>query len=164
MGLGRAVREALQGRPDLLGDPLIERLHIRVSGCPNGCGQHHVADIGLHGGAIKGERGLQVPSYDVFLGGRHEGGDVRYGTRLGIKVPAKAVPGLVCALLAFYRDRRQPDESFSAFVDRVGRQAFEEVAAPLAPVPNFAEKPEFYYDWERSNIYRVERGEGECAA
>lgn len=164
MGLGRAIRGVLLQSPDLIEDPLIERLHVKISGCPNGCGQHHIADLGFHGAAVKGDQKLQVPAYEVFLGGRCEGGEVRYGARLRIKVPAKAVPQVIRAFLALYRDHREPGELFHAFVDRIGRDPFEQIATQLAEIPPFAaERPAFYQDWERTVLYRVERGEGECA-
>ena len=163
MGLGAAVREMLLNSPDLTADPLISRLHIRMSGCPNGCGQHHIADIGFHGAAVKGDQGRQVPAYEVFLGGRYEGGDVRYAARVKVKVPAKAVPGMVQVVLTLYKERRQDHEAFSAFVDRLGRMPFEEIAARFGGVPSLDEGAGFYVDWARTEPYKVERGEGECA-
>jgi len=163
MGLGRAVRAMLLERPDLVADPLIERMHIKISGCPNGCGHHHLADIGFHGAAVKGDGGRQVPAYEVFLAGHYEGGDVRYGQRLRVRVPAKAVPQVVRAFLTLYREQRQPGEEFRAFADRVGREPFEHAAEPLAAVPAAAALPDLYQDWDRTVPYRVERGEGECA-
>lgn len=164
MGLGRAIRSMLHGHPELYEDPLIDRLHIKISGCPNGCGQHHIADIGFHGAAVKGDGGRQVPAFEVFVGGRFEGGEARYGTRLRTKIPTKAIPGAVHAFLTLYREQRQPDEPFPAFVDRVGREAFEQVAVPLTQIPAFTpDQPEFYRDWDQTMLYRVERGEGECA-
>lgn len=163
MGLGRAVRAMLLEHPDLIADPLIERVHVKISGCPNGCGQHHIADIGFHGAAVKGDGGRQVPAYEIFLAGHYEGGDVRYGQRLRVKVPAKAVPQVVHAFLTLYREQRQDGEEFRAFADRVGREIFEQAAQPLAPVPAAAAQPDLYQDWDRTAPYRVERGEGECA-
>ena len=164
MGLGRAIRGMLHSHPELFEDPLIDRLHIKISGCPNGCGQHHIADIGFHGAAVKGDGGRQVPAFEVFIGGRFEGGEMRYGVRLKTRVPTKAVPDVVHAFLTVYKEQRQPDESFPAFVDRVGREPFEQAAAPWSAVPAFdPEHPEFYRDWDQVILYRVERGEGECA-
>ncbi len=165
MGLGRAVRSLLLESPDLTEDPLIESLHIKISGCPNGCGQHHVADIGFHGAAVRGDRAQQVPAYEIFLGGRYEDGDVRYGARLRAKVPAKAVPEVVRTFLTFYRERHQGGEVFHAFVDRVGREPFEQIVGRSAAIPAFeGEGAGFYQDWDRDILYRVERGEGECAS
>ena len=72
-------------------DPLVSQMHVKMSGCPNGCGQHHIADIGFHGAAAKGPGG-QVPAYELFLGGSYDNGDARIGQRVKTKVPAKRMP------------------------------------------------------------------------
>ena len=164
MGLNRAVRAVLEAHPELAQDPLIERMHLRISGCPNGCAQHHLADLGFHGAATRGDQKMFVPAYEVFLGGRYQGSSVRYGARLRGRVPAKALPSAVIAVLSYYREQRQPEEIFGAFVDRVGREAFEAIVEQFAEIPSFdPARPDFYQDWERSGVYQVERGEGECA-
>jgi sulfite reductase beta subunit-like hemoprotein len=62
-------------------------MHIKMSGCPNGCSQHHIADIGFYGASIKvGER--TIPAYIPHVGGVYEGGEVRYGQRLRARLPA----------------------------------------------------------------------------
>jgi sulfite reductase beta subunit-like hemoprotein len=164
MGLNRAVRSVLEENPELSTDPLIERMHIRISGCPNGCGQHHLADLGFHGAAAKGDQKMQLPAYEVFLGGMYEGSSVRYGLRLRGKVPAKVLPTFLVAALSYYRDQRSEGESFGQFVDRVGKEPFEAVGHQFDQAPAFnPEAPEFYQDWDRKALYKVERGEGECA-
>jgi sulfite reductase beta subunit-like hemoprotein len=143
---------------------LIERMHIRISGCPNGCGQHHLADLGFHGAAAKGDQKMHLPAYEVFLGGLYEGSNVRYGLRLRGKVPAKRLPSFIVAALTRYRDERNEGERFGTFVDRVGRELFEAVLQEFDEILAFAAAtPEFYQDWERTALYKVERGEGECA-
>ena len=68
------------------------RIHIKMSGCPNGCSQHHIANIGFYGASIKvGEH--TIPAYVAHIGGNYEGGEVVYGTRLKVRLPAKRVPG-----------------------------------------------------------------------
>jgi sulfite reductase beta subunit-like hemoprotein len=164
MGLNRVIRAALEEQQSLSRDPLIELMHIRISGCPNGCGQHHLADLGFHGAAAKGDQKMHLPAYEVFLGGTYEGSQVRYGLRLRGKVPAKRLPAFIVAALNRYRDERQEGEAFAAFVDRVGRAPFEALLQEFEPVPAFdAAAPAFYQDWERTALYKVERGEGECA-
>ena len=164
MGLNRAVRGVLEANPELSTDTLIEQMHIRISGCPNGCGQHHLADLGFHGAATKGDQKMHVPAYEVFLGGLYEGSSVRYGLRLRGKVPAKVLPSFIVAALEYYRDSREDGEAFPKFVDRVGREAFEGVVKQFDEIPAFnAATPGFYQDWERTGLYKVERGEGECA-
>src|SRR5207244_7343512 len=118
----------------------------------------------FHGAAAKGDQKMHLPAYEVFLGGLYQGSAVRYGLRLKGKVPAKTVPAAVVATLAYYRAERGVDESFAAFVDRVGKEPFEAIVERFAAIVPFdPARPAFYQDWERTALYKVERGEGECA-
>ncbi len=161
MGLNEAVSERLEAMQ--LSDELIRRIHIKMSGCPNGCGQHHIANIGFYGASIKvGER--TVPAYIAHLGGSYEGGDVGFGTRLKSRLPAKRVPDAVERWVRFYEGGRTDGEEFNAFVERVGTAAFEEQVKDLAmPIEFSLENLNHFIDWSRSDPYKVERGEGECA-
>ncbi|MBI4298564.1 MAG: nitrite/sulfite reductase [Chloroflexi bacterium] len=163
MGLGRAIRHQLDGMN--LDDPLVRGLHVKISGCPNGCGRHHVANIGFHGGSFKGDKEREVPAYEAFVGGNFEGGDVRYGQRIPVRIAAKKAPEAVKRITDFYQQKRQDGETFNAFVDRVGVKAFAEVLADFnrAVAPLGPGTIQEYMDWERTRLYEVERGEGECA-
>jgi sulfite reductase (ferredoxin) len=164
MGLNRAVRAILEKHPDLALDPLIEQMQIRISGCPNGCGQHHLGDLGFHGAAAKGDQKMMLPAYEAFVGGFYKGSNVRYGLRLRGRIPAKRLPAALIDFLEYYRRERRVGEVFAAFVDRVGREPFEALIERLSDAPAFEPAhPECYQDWERTALYKVERGEGECA-
>jgi len=161
MGLNKAVREVLATMD--LSDPLIQAIHIKASGCPNSCGQHHIANIGFHGAAMKGEGG-QVPAYELFLGGQYEGGNVRIGTRIKTRVPARRAPEALRAVLGFYQKERSSGEAFNKFVDRQGPAPFEALLAEFKEVgPLNRDNIKHYMDWERTVLYKLERGEGECA-
>ena len=163
MGLGWELRRTLLEEVDTT-DPLIRNMHIKMSGCPNSCGQHHIANIGFHGGAKKGPGGQQIPSYEMFIGGGYENGETRIGQRLKGKVPAKRAPAMLKDVLGFYRNERQDGEEFNAFVDRVGVKPFEDIAAKFAEVGQLNKDTiDTYMDWDRTTIYKLERGEGECA-
>ncbi|MBM4405547.1 MAG: nitrite/sulfite reductase [Chloroflexi bacterium] len=169
MGLGRALMDAMKSWGDLLNDPLIQKVHIKGSGCPNGCGQHHIANIGFHGAAMKGPGGQQVPSYEVFLGGNygmetHVDG-LTFGKRLsGVKVPSKRTPDFVKDVLTYYKENRNPGEEFNPFVARVGLKPFEALAAKHNEIPALGPQSiTMYMDWDKTILYKVERGEGECA-
>jgi sulfite reductase beta subunit-like hemoprotein len=146
-----------------LSDELTRRIHAKMSGCPNGCGQHHIANIGFYGASIKvGDRA--VPAYIAHLGGSYEGGDVAFGHRLKARLPAKRVPDAVERWVRFYEEGRSEGEEFNAFVERIGTDAFEAQVKDLAmPVEFSLENLEHFIDWSRSDPYKVERGEGECA-
>jgi sulfite reductase beta subunit-like hemoprotein len=134
-----------------------------MSGCPNGCSQHHIANIGFYGASIKvGEHTL--PAYVAHIGGQYEGGEIAMGTRLKVRLPAKRVPDAVERWLRFYLDEREGDEAFNAFAARVGAGAFEDHARDLAlPVEFGLETMNMFVDWNRSGPFEVIRGEGECA-
>jgi len=168
MGLAGALKQEIESCDGLLQDEGINDIRIKMSGCPNGCGLHHIANIGFHGAATKGADGEQIPAYEMFLGGNY--GDVnvqdsRIGTRIPrVKVPAKSVPGVLKHVVNYYKDNRNDGEKFNQFLDRVGLEELTEVAekAQLA-VADAAPGSDMYVDWERTNLYKLERGEGECA-
>lgn len=164
MGLNRALADALEGWDDLLADPSVQNLHIKASGCPNGCGRHHLANIGFHGATIKGAGGQQVPAYELFLAGAYDAGEVRYGERVRTKVPAKEVPAAVRRVLDHYRDHRAEGEQFNDFVVRVGTGPFEAILGEFREVPAVnRDSLSYYMDWGKTVLYRLERGEGECS-
>jgi sulfite reductase beta subunit-like hemoprotein len=162
MGLNEAVQERVEQMG--IEDPLTKRIHIKMSGCPNGCSQHHIADIGLYGASIKvGDK--TIPAYVAHIGGHYEGGDVVYGDRLKVRLAAKRVPEAVERWLRFYESDREDGEPFKAFATRVGTTAFEDRVRELAlPVEFSLETMNMFVDWNRSGPFEVQRGEGECAA
>ena len=161
MGMGRAIRSALEETAD--SDPLIKQMHVKMSGCPNGCGQHHIADIGFHGAAAKGPGG-QVPAYELFLGGSYDNGDARIAQRVKTKVPAKRMPEALKHVLEYYKGERNENEPFKDFVERVGAEAFEPVLAAVKDIPELGRDTiDLYMDYDKTVKYQLERGEGECA-
>ena len=162
MGLNRAVSERV--RSLALTDPLTRRILINASGCPNSCGQHHIANIGFHGAAIKaGER--QAPAYHVFVAGnRRTGRSLRLGTLLKVRLPAKRVPDAVERFVRLYEGERNDGEEFNDFFDRVGAAPFEDAVRDLTLPPEFSvQAMDEFIDWDREALYVLERGEGECA-
>jgi sulfite reductase beta subunit-like hemoprotein len=161
MGLNEAIRGRLAEMR--IEDPLTRKIHIKMSGCPNGCSQHHIANIGFYGASMKiGDRHL--PAYIPHLGGNYEGGEVRMGHRLKARLPAKRVPDAVERWLRHYESERQDDEEFNDFVERVGVPEFEALVKDLAvPIEFSLENMNHFIDWSRNEPYEVIRGEGECA-
>jgi sulfite reductase beta subunit-like hemoprotein len=161
MGLNRAVKERVEAMD--ITDSLTKKIHIKMSGCPNGCSQHHIANIGFYGASLKvGER--QIPAYIPHIGGNYEGGEVIFGTRLKSRLPAKRVPEAVERWIKLYESERTDGEEFNAFADRTGAGSFEEIVKDLTmPVEFSLETMQQFIDWNRSSPYKVERGEGECA-
>jgi sulfite reductase (ferredoxin) len=104
-----------------------QQLKLHVTGCPNGCGQHWIADIGLEGKKIKHE-GKLVDAYYFCLGGavgRHAG----IARPVGYRVAATEVPGAIERLLRNYLAFRNRDENLRAYF---GRHSDEELREQLA--------------------------------
>ena len=169
MGLAQALRTEMESWNGLNEDAGVNDIRIKMSGCPNGCGLHHIANIGFHGGAVKGVDGQQIPAYELFLGGNYGDNrveDSRIGTRVPrVKIPAKLVPSVLKEIVTYYKDNRSNDgERFNDFLDRVGLEPLTSVAARAQEVGHESEGGgEMYFDWERTIQYVLERGEGECA-
>jgi sulfite reductase beta subunit-like hemoprotein len=161
MGLNRALKERLESME--IEDELTRGIHVKMSGCPNGCSQHHIANIGFYGASLKvGDR--QMPAYIPHVGGNYEGGEIIFGTRLKSRLPAKRVPEAVERWVRLYEAERNDGEEFNAYAERVGTEPFEAAVKELTlPVDFSLETMQEFIDWNRSSPYKVERGEGECA-
>src|ERR1700721_1789484 len=129
MGLNKAVHQRLVEME--IEDELTRKIHIKMSGCPNGCSQHHVADIGFYGASIKvGEH--TIPAYIPHVGGVYEGGEVKFGTRLKLRLPAKRAPEAIERWIRHYEANRNEGEEWGAFVQRVGTPELEALGKGLS--------------------------------
>ena len=140
-------------------DPEVLKVRIKISGCPNSCGQHHIADIGLYGNARKiGER--QAPYYQLMLGGEVSASGVRFARQV-VPVAAKRIPEALRELLQFYRRDRAPYESFRSWAQRISD---EKIARCLAPfIDTSGEVEDLFIDWGDQETYSLKLGRGECA-
>jgi sulfite reductase (NADPH) hemoprotein beta-component len=159
-GLGRMLEAHVRAHPELA--DAAPGLDLKVSGCPNGCGQHHVAAIGFQGSARK-VGGQAVPQYFVLLGGGLGADGARFG-RLAAKIPARRVPAALERLVALYRAERAQGEDAPAFFARCDPAHARAALADLAQLDVQALTPEDLVDLGESTAFRPETGEGECAA
>ena len=90
-----------------------QHLKIHVTGCPNSCGQHWIADLGLEGKKIKID-GQLVDAYYFCVGGA-VGAHAAVARPVGYRVPAAAVPEAIERLLRVYLAERAAGESFRQF-------------------------------------------------
>jgi sulfite reductase (ferredoxin) len=162
-GLGRAIRDELLAKNGhYSSDPLIEQIRIKISGCPNSCGHHHIADIGFYGNAVRsGER--MVPSFSMLVAGRGDGPDARIGKHV-MKLPAKRIPEAVNVLIESYVSERSQAEPFADWAVRVGNDHIKEVLAGYSEMPKYEEDPMAFVDWGANKLFSLDdMGEGECA-
>jgi sulfite reductase beta subunit-like hemoprotein len=157
MNLGAALAETVRNHPD----SLVRKLKINISGCPNSCGQHWIADLGFYGNARKIE-GREVPYYQMLLGGAIESSGVaRFGLAIQ-SIPARFAPEAVTRILSHYIEHRADGESFREYVLRTKVETFRNLTADLAkPAELF---PEIYQDWGDEVGYSLKLGRGECAS
>ncbi|MDH3201889.1 MAG: nitrite/sulfite reductase [Myxococcales bacterium] len=142
--------------------PAVESLRIKASGCFNSCGQHHAADIGFTG-VSRQVGGRKVPHFNLVLGGQWTQNAKSYGLVVGA-VPSKNIPKAVELITAHYMQNREGDESFQAFIARVGKKDFRKVLAPIQKPPSYEEDPSYYSDWGDPREYNIgDIGVGECA-
>jgi len=138
MGMAERLRAHLTSHPESR-NGFAERLGpfaVKISGCPNSCGQHHIGDIGLTGHLAKTADGSERPFYSILVGGAVGEETGRIGKRIG-RFAEEQAPAVIAALARFYERERQPDESFRVFVDRVGADRLRAVAGdvPLEASP-----------------------------
>jgi sulfite reductase beta subunit-like hemoprotein len=157
MGLGAAIRDVVLRESDTL----VRNLRINISGCPNSCGQHWIADIGFYGNArkIDGPDGVkkEVPYYQMLLGGT--------GLEFGVAIqslPARLAPVAVERVIQHFKQNRQEGETFRAYVLRHKVETFRQLTADLTKPP--VDVPEMFRDWGDDIEYSLQLGRGECAA
>ncbi len=161
-GLSRALETKFKD-VGLLGDD-IDAVRIKISGCPNSCGQHHIADIGFFGGARK-VNDRMVPHFQLLLGGMTAEGKAQFGQSV-LKLPAWRIPDAVVHMLSLYRNERQSlQETFPVFSARVGLGYWKQQLEPFTSLPAYEQSPEAYRDWgAETDFTMLGMGPGECAA
>src|SRR5690606_17883947 len=105
----------------------------------------------------------KVPHFNVTLGGQWTENAKHYGLVVGA-VPSKNAPDALLGITQHYLDKREGEESFQAFVERVGKRAFREVLKPFQAVPAYDVDKSYYSDWGDPREYGIgDIGVGECA-
>jgi sulfite reductase (ferredoxin) len=160
-GLARELRRRLAEKYFAL-DASVKGLHIKMSGCFNSCGQHHLADIGFYGNS-RTINNRKVPHFQVLLGGQWTNNAGSYGLAIG-SVPAKNVPEVVDRITTRFVKERQGNESFQQFVARIGKAESRKMIEDLMQVPPYEKDPSFYSDWGDPREFSMgDIGTGECA-
>tara|TARA_B100000029_G_scaffold513533_1_gene613420 strand:+ start:590 stop:2839 length:2250 start_codon:yes stop_codon:yes gene_type:complete len=143
-------------------DTAIRDLRVKISGCFNACGQHHISDIGFYGVSRK-VGGHNVPHFQVVLGGQWSENAKSFGLAMGA-VPSKNIPDALSVITERYLADRQGDESFQAFVSRIGKVEIKTMLKELTQVPGYEVDRSYYSDWADPREYSLgDMGIGECA-
>jgi sulfite reductase beta subunit-like hemoprotein len=159
-GLGRVLTEHLSANPDLVF--AVPSGDIKISGCPNGCGQHHIAAIGFQG-SVRKVGGKAVPQYFVLVGGGITDAGAHFG-KVVSKIPVHRLTDALDRLVGLYRDQRQGDESLGAFFRRVPPALATGVLQDLAEVRLEEMTSDDYIDLGEDQAFAPEVMDGECAS
>jgi sulfite reductase (NADPH) hemoprotein beta-component len=136
-------------------------LTIKISGCPNSCGQHHVANIGFHGG-MRRVGGKVVPEYTLHLGGGIDGDGAVFG-RTVVKVAARRAPDALLRLLEQYLRERRDGETALAYFRRVDGDAIKAALGDLLKLDEQSTTAEDFLDLGQASEFVVDTKDGECA-
>ena len=159
-GLGRVLTEYLGAHPELV--DAVPAGDLKISGCPNGCGQHHISALGFQG-SVRKVGGRAVPQYFVMVGGGFTDEGASFG-RVVSKIPARRLTEALDRLIVLYRSHRAGDESLGAFYRRVPPTLATDALKDLAEfVPEDA-TAEDYIDLGESQAFAPEILDGECAS
>ncbi len=159
-GLGRILTEHLDSHPEFV--TLVENGDIKISGCPNGCGQHHIAAIGFQGSVRKvGDQA--VPQYFVLVGGGSTESGAQFG-KVVSKIPVRRLTAAIDRLLTLYQERREPGESLGGFFRRVPAVLATDTLKDLAQLLPEETTTDDYIDLGDTQRFDVVVMDGECAS
>lgn len=138
-------------------------LNINISGCPNACGQHIIADLGFFGRVGRNDR--IYPSYNVVAGAKTGVNNSKLAEKI-CSISARDMPDFTVDLLKLYKSESIKYTSFSDFIDAEKEKAVKEIADKYNKnIPDFADDKNYYFDWGANNLFSlVGRGIGECSA
>jgi sulfite reductase beta subunit-like hemoprotein len=152
-------------------DDDLQNSTIKISGCPNSCGQHEIATIGFYGGG--GRLGKDMyPLYNMLLGGRSD-----ENTTLGhtcTKVPAKRVIPTILKIIEIFKSEKRSGETLDLWLHRVlegnggpnvkSVDDIKEMLKIVVVIPTKEQDEDFYTDYGNDGSYHAKTGRGECAA
>jgi len=159
-GLGRLLSDMLDERADLVA--ALPGLDIKISGCPNGCGQHHIAGIGFQG-SLRKVGGRPAPHYFVMVGGGTGDGLTTFGRHVAT-VPARRTAVALERLVELYRAEGTDGESPLAFFRRVELPVVKARLADLEKLAPEAATEADFIDLAEDHAFNPEVMEGECSA
>jgi len=141
----------------------IPDFRLNLSGCPNTCGQHMLADLGFFGNVGRKEQQM-FPAYMVVAGAEMGEGKARLARQID-RVSACDLPEFVHEVLKLWLVKKDTHSSFAAYVDGEGTQDIRTIADRFRTIPEFTVDKTYYYDWGAKDTFSlVGKGVGECSA
>ncbi len=151
----------LQKGIDLEGIPDFK---IHVSGCPNTCGRHWSADLGMFGRVGRKDK-VSYPAYNVVAGAKIGEGEAEFASKI-CEIAAKFAPDFLTRVVELWLGKKASYPHFKAWLVEGGAEEIATIAASYTDkVPSFAENEDFYYDWGAQNQFSILHGQqAECSA
>ena len=144
---------------------------VKISGCPNSCGQHNIATIGFYGGGSRVGKDM-YPTYQMSLGGRSDG-DTMLGVNC-LRIPAKRVIPVILKIIELFKQNKKNNDTLATWIHKIvnGNEDsqiksvddFKKILSPLVVPPTKDEDSDFYADYGSDGSYHTKTGRGECAA
>ncbi|HYY66266.1 MAG TPA: nitrite/sulfite reductase [Nitrososphaeraceae archaeon] len=144
---------------------------IKISGCPNSCGQHEIATIGFFGGASRIGTAM-APTYTMLFAG-----DAGEQGKLGVtimRVPAKRVVDTIKKIIEIYKHEKLSNETFSQWINKIVKgegtgtvkniENIKTILLPITQLPSMDQDPESYRDYGNDSKFSAKTARGECAA
>lgn len=145
---------------------------IKISGCPNSCGQHEIATIGFFGGAARIENSM-APVYTMLFGGNGYEDEGKLGKAI-MRVPAKRVIDVIKKIVELYKNEKSSSETLDMWIDRIinnngngnikNMDDIKTLLTPVTQLPPFEEDQELYQDYGNDIKFVAKTARGECAA
>ncbi len=141
----------------------LKDVKVRISGCPNACGQHHGADIGFFG-KVSRKDDRSYPAYYIVAGQGLNSGTPVFAERLG-EISARNVPLFLREILEAYAAAGGAETGFSGFIESGRNGKIRTILDKYSQVPGFDEDKNYYFDWGADEAFSIAgMGRGECAA
>ncbi|HXZ30637.1 MAG TPA: nitrite/sulfite reductase [Terriglobales bacterium] len=141
----------------------IPEFKLHLSGCPNTCGQHMLADLGFYG-QVGNKDQRMFAAYGVVAGAVVNAGESRLARSLG-RVSARDLPRFVCDVLKIWTQKNSRFNSFAAYVDAEGAEDIRNICERYRNIPDFETDSSYFFDWGASEPFSLAgRGQGECSA
>ncbi|KOH44794.1 sulfurtransferase TusA family protein [Sunxiuqinia dokdonensis] len=160
-GASKAIKSRLSTLDKLTLDK-VSNFRINLSGCPNSCGQHQVANLGFYGRASRNER--LYPAYYVTLGGQTGWGIARLGEMIG-QISARDLPVFAAEVIELYASRKEAYDGFDSYLQAGGEKEIGQLLKKYDEVPSFEEDKNYYFDWGAQELFSLTgKGQAECSA
>jgi sulfite reductase (ferredoxin) len=162
-GLSTAIRDTLSSTS--LDLDAIPEFRLNMSGCPNTCGMHHMADLGFFG-KVGRKDGDMYPAYNVLAGAKTGAGKTTYAERYG-EIAAHHIPAFVQSFLEVYihKKKEQVYPDYASFLENEGIQLIKNLCEKYSDVPSIKDDASFYTDFgAKKQLSLEEIGTAECSA